>query len=471
MPHQVSAVAKMLPTKVGALFMEMGTGKSLTLIELARLRLAKWDRLFWFCPVALKETVLHQLLEHTDLRRDDIAVWGGKVATHNLPTSRRIHIIGIESMSGSDRTMLAFRAMVTDRSFVAVDESGYIKGHNSKRTTRITDISAPARYRIIMTGTPFTQGVVDLFAQMRFLSPRILGYRSFYTFARNHLEFDTRKGTDGITRQTGRVIAAHDTEKLAAKIAPYVYQVRKDECLTLPEKIHETRWCRMTAEQRQLYDRVKERILTELDYDDWSPVRIFHLFTALQTVICGWYTDPFHDTVSVQQDRLALLMATVAEIPAGERIIIWAKYRRCVEEICATLAAGYGSKSARPFYGELDEDKRNENLAAWRKHGRFLVATQGVGGHGLTLNEAAYSIFYADGFKFSERLQAEDRNHRIGQLRRPVYITLQCQDSIDDRIAAAIERKGSALCEFMAEVDEARNNGLKQRAIDIVKSL
>lgn len=56
MPHQVAAVAKMLPSRVGALFMEMGTGKSRTLIELAHLRREKWDRLFWFCPVALKET-------------------------------------------------------------------------------------------------------------------------------------------------------------------------------------------------------------------------------------------------------------------------------------------------------------------------------------------------------------------------------------------------------------------------------
>jgi SNF2 family DNA or RNA helicase len=471
MPHQVAAVAKMLSSRVGALFMEMGTGKSRTLIELAHLRREKWDRLFWFCPVALKETVTHQLLLHTDLRRDDIAVWGDKVATHDLPSDQRIHIIGIESMSSSDRTVLAYRAMVTPRSFVAVDESGYIKGHKSNRTTRITDLSEPARYRLIMTGTPFTQGVVDLFAQMRFLSPRILGYRSFHTFARNHLEYKTRKDEFGREVRTGQIIRSHDTEVLAAKIAPYTYQVRKDECLTLPEKVHTTRWCRMTPEQRRLYDDVKERILYELEYDDWSPIRIFHLFTALQTVVCGWYADPVHGLYEVEHNRLALLLATVAEIPAGERVIVWAKYRRAVDEISQALAAAYGHDHVRRFYGDLGEDQRNAELASWRQGGRFLVATQSVGGHGLTLNEAAYAVFYADGFRFSERLQAEDRNHRIGQARRTTYITLSCFDSIDVRIAAAIERKCSALAAFMGEVDEVRTNGLKQRAIDIVKAL
>lgn len=471
LPHQATAVAKVLPSRVCALFMEMGTGKSLTLIELARIRQHKWDRLFWFTPVSLKQTVLQQLLEHTTLSIEDIAVWGQQVSTDRLPTDKRIHIIGIESMSSSDRTIAAYRAMVTDSSFVAVDESGYIKGHRSRRTTRITDLSQRCRYRAVLTGTPFTQGAVDLFAQMRFLSPRILGYHSFHTFARNHLEYEMRRGADGMKRQTNRIVRAHDVHILAAKITPYTYQVRKDECLALPDKIHEVRWCSMTAAQRELYDQVKTRILTELEYSDWSPVQIFHLFTALQTVICGWYQDAELGLTEVEHSRLDTLLATVAEIPVDEPVIIWAKYRRAVDQISAALSQAYGADQVHHFCGDLKEAERNDSLARWRARGRFLVATQAVGGHGLTLNEAAYVIFYADGFKFSERLQAEDRNHRIGQQRRPVYITIRCLDSIDQRIATAIERKGSALAAFQQEVEEARARGLKQRAIDLVRSL
>ena len=99
------------------------------------------------------------------------------------------------------------------------------------------------------------------------------------------------------------------------------------------------------------------------------------------------------------------------------------------------------------------------------------MATQSAGGHGLTLNEAAYTIFYADGFKYSERIQAEDRNHRIGQVRRPVYVTLHCSDSIDDRIATALGRKGNALTIFQERIEAYRAQGMKQRAIDLVREL
>lgn len=470
MPQQVQAVAKMLPTRVGALFMEMGTGKSLALLRLAEMRQGKWDKLFWFCPVSLKTTALHQILEHTTLQAGDVAVWGDSVSTDNLPT-QRIHIIGIESMSSSDRTVLAYRALVTASSFVAVDESAYIKGHRSRRTSRITDLSAHCRYRLVLTGTPFSQGVVDLFAQMRFLSPRILGYHSFHSFARNHLEFDTRKGPDGRRRQTSRIVRAHDVDILAAKVAPYVYQVRKAECLDLPEKLHTTRWCHMHPEQRQLYDQVKHRILHELEYSDWSPVRIFHLFTALQTVLCGWYTDPYHQTQETPHYRLNTLLATTQEIPQGEPVIIWAKYRRAVEQISAALAQQHGPQAVSLYYGQLTPAQRDQQVQHWRDHGGYLVATQATGGHGQTFNEAAYALFYADSFKYAERLQAEDRNHRIGQQRRTTYITIRCAESIDDRIALAMQRKGSALGAFQAEVDDARKRGLKQRAIALVSGL
>ena len=74
LPHQAAAVAKLLPTRVGALFMDMGTGKSRVTLELARIRQEKWDRLFWFGPCSLKETIYYEIRKHTDLTAADIAL-------------------------------------------------------------------------------------------------------------------------------------------------------------------------------------------------------------------------------------------------------------------------------------------------------------------------------------------------------------------------------------------------------------
>ena len=471
MPHQEPAVAKLLPPRVGAMFMDMGTGKSRTLIELAKLRQSKWDRLFWFTPCALRDNVRGQIAQHTDLQSSDIAIWDSRTMDAGIPASARVHIVGIESMGSSDRTVLAYNAHVTPDSFVAIDESSYIKGNRAKRSQRLTNMSARCRYRTILTGTPISQGVVDLYSQMSFLSPKILGYRSFWSFAANHLEYEERKdGTTGRKFKTGRIIRSHNEDYLAAKIAPYTYQVRKDECLDLPEKLYETRYCGMTGAQRELYEEAKDEILS-LDYDDWSSIAIFHLFTSLQTIVCGFWKRPGGGFEEVAHSRIRLLIETTREIPDGDPVIIWAKYRHAVRQISEALSAEYGAEAVAAYHGDMSDRERAEALAKWRSGARFLVATQSIGGHGLTLNEAAYVIFYADSFKFSERIQAEDRNHRIGQARRPVYVSLQCSKSIDDRIATALARKGDALEEFQNRVNEYRRDGLKGRAIEMVRAL
>src|SRR5579864_4584553 len=95
LPHQVQAVEKMVPTRIGALFMEMGVGKSRTAIELALSRKERIDTVLWFCPVSLKETIRREILKHTDCTEQDINVFSERTNERNIP-SVFWHIIGIE---------------------------------------------------------------------------------------------------------------------------------------------------------------------------------------------------------------------------------------------------------------------------------------------------------------------------------------------------------------------------------------
>jgi superfamily II DNA or RNA helicase len=61
MAHQEAAVAKLNGLRVGGLFMEMGTGKSLTLLELCYQRKHKIDKVVYFCPVNLKATAAYEI--------------------------------------------------------------------------------------------------------------------------------------------------------------------------------------------------------------------------------------------------------------------------------------------------------------------------------------------------------------------------------------------------------------------------
>ncbi len=470
MPHQVPAVAKMLPPRVGGLFMDMGTGKSRTLIEIAKRRSGKFRKAFWFTPCALRENVRQQLLTHTNLPESQIAVWDDRTLTQGIPATAGVHIVGTETMSASDRAVLTYNAELSPDDFVAVDESDLIKGWQAKRSQRIRNMSARSKYRLAMTGTPFSQGPVDLYSQMMFLSDKILGYRSFWSFAANHLEYEEKTDAFGRRKRTGRILRTFNEEYLAARIAPYVYQVRKDECLNLPPKLTEDRYFSMTHEQRELYEQAKDEILA-LDYDDWSPIRIFHLFTSLQTITCGFWRKPDGKLVEVGHNRLESLSYNLMGVPDGEKVIIWGKYIPAITQICEMLSATYGPDSVARYDGSVPQKTRKQNLERWRREARFLVGTQSMGGRGLTLTESAYTIFYADSFKYSERRHSEDRTHRIGTIRSPYYGTHICSDSIDVRIARSQHVKGNALKAFQNEIAACQKNRLKQRALELVRAL
>jgi len=463
MPHQFPAVTKMIGSTIGALFVDMGLGKTRTSFELVYRRLSKIDKVVYFCPVSLKETVRQEILKHTDCTDSDIYVFGDKTNERNIPAALW-YIIGIESMSSSTRMILAANKLITAKTFVILDESSYIKGHDSKRTTRITAMSARSRYRLILTGTPLSQGVVDLYAQMRFLSPKILGYNSFYSFAANHLEYSEKF--------PGRIVRSHNTKYLAAKTKPYVYQITKEECLDLPRKLYETRYCYMTDEQAHEYWLAKEEFMMQLDREDFDSTTIFNMFTALQEIACGFWNSRVgrkFKLLEFEHDRIETLMYVVAEISENEKIIIWAKFQYDIHGITKALTDKYGKDSVALFHGGIKERERAAQVELFRGSARFFVSTPSCGGHGLTLNESHYVIFYNNGFKYSERIQAEDRCHRIGQKYPVTYIDIQCSCGIDERIAKALSDKEDAATSFRHEVEKSQ--GDKNKLRELIKKL
>ncbi|HHD56138.1 MAG TPA: DEAD/DEAH box helicase, partial [Desulfobulbaceae bacterium] len=438
LPHQHAAVNKLRRSRVGALFMDMGTGKSRIVIELACLRQDKIDKVIWFTLVSLKETVRYEIMKHTTAGNSDIYVFDQKTNDGNLPDTTW-YIIGLESLGSSDRVALAANRLITEKSMVVVDESSHIKGYRAKRTKRVTLIAARARYRNILTGTPVSQGIQDLFCQLYFLSPKILGYRSWYGFACNHLEYSK------IYR--GLITWTYNETWLAAKIKPYVYQITKKECLDLPGKLYKSYFCFLTGQQEEFYEEVKEEFFEDLEFyfDPNSQfecsIPIFRLFTRLQSISCGFYTDEDNQIQSLDNERIILLLDVIQQIPENKKIVIWAKYRYIVKLIDKKLSEVYDRDQVCLFFGDLNEKKRNANINRWRDNGRFLVVTQDSGGYGLDLTAASTVIFYANTFKYSSRIQAEDRCYRIGQEKPVTYIDLWTNCGIENKIRRALKDK------------------------------
>lgn len=451
MTHQVKAIEKLRRVKVGALYMDMGTGKTRTALELAIARKleGKVDCVLWLCPVSVKRAIAEEVDKHLPSADYELVETSGIKDRY-----ADIYIAGIESLSQS----FSLNNVLLDltegkRCFVIVDESSLVKNHAAKRTRSIWRLGERSQYKLILSGTPISNNEQDLFAQWYFLDPRILGYTSYYSFAANHLEFDPRI--------PGRVVRAHNVEHLVSKMTPFVYQVCKDECLDLPPKSYSRRWCRLSETQWYEYEFCKNNFLEIIDrLDDWSSdvsTIVFRLFSLLQRIVSGkgrYWTDLFSDPL--ENPRVQLLLETIEELPEDSKAIIWCKYTHEIDMLHDVLTrAGY---PAVKLYGEMRLKQRNQALEDFKKEVRFLVANKRCGAYGLNLQFANYAIYYSNDFSWDSRSQSEDRIYRTGQEKNVHIIDLICENTIDERIYRCLMQKESLVDSFRREIEKQKDD-------------
>lgn len=174
--------------------------------------------------------------------------------------------------------------------------------------------------------------------------------------------------------------------------------------------------------------------------------------------------------IELKHHRLDVLLDTITSINESNKIIIWAKYHYDIEHIHELLSGKFGADNCTLFYGKQNETQRKNQVLKFRSTARFFISTPSCGGHGLTLNEAHYVIFYNNGFKYSERIQAEDRCHRIGQNHKVVYMDIWSNAGIDTRINNALTSKGNTVQDFKKEIDKVKDSN-KDKVKELIKRL
>ncbi len=440
LPHQSAAVDKLRRLKVGALFMEQGTGKTRTTLELVKLRLdaGKIDGAIWLCPCSVKRNLALDIRKHADMDNGVIT------------------ICGIETLSGSVKAAAELLEMADARKIMLiVDESSLVKNPNAIRSRRITALAGKCPYRLILNGTPVSRTEADLFQQFYILDWRILGYRSYYSFAANHLEYDEKF--------RGKIRRVLNTDYLSDKIAPYTFQIKKSECLTLPEKCEQIVRFDLAETQEEHYREVAERFLDlEILADEvGSSAFIYKVLIALQQVSSGqrilsgplepmrrtpFFTDP------EDNPRIRALMEVIAETDG--KAVIWCRFSDEIRDVLTVLER-HGLSAVR-FDGSVNQRTRQDNLAAFATDTRFLVANKTCAGYGLNLQFCRNAIYYNNDWDWGTRAQSEDRLHRIGQADTVMLWDIAANCSIDERILDCLSRKGNMADDFKAAIN-ARN--------------
>lgn len=432
LPHQKEAVNKLKGLKVGALFMEQGTGKTITALELARIRYVagKISAVIWLCPCSAKENIKWEILKQCPSELAKI-----------------ITICGIETLSSSVRAnAYLWNYVQKKRCFLVVDESLLVKNPKAYRTRNIIRISEKSAYKLILNGTPVSRNEADLFAQFYILDWRILGYRSFWSFAANHLEYD----------EYGRVRRALHTDRLAEKISPYTYQVLKEDCIQLPKKCYQRECFDMTHEQDVEYDRVAETLLMEVD--ECESETIYRLFSALQAVMSGkkviFKSKEHFETAEMFDDPMdnPRIQALFDILPKDEKAIIFCRYQSEIDQICSILPG------AVRFDGKVKKKDRGKAIEQFRDKGQYLIGNKNCAGFSLNLQFCRNIIYLSHDWELGKRLQSEDRVHRYGQEKEVVITDIYARNSLDERILSCLSRKEGILGSLQSEIEHSGKN-------------
>lgn len=232
-------------------------------------------------------------------------------------------------------------------------------------------------------------------------------------------------------------------DKLSRLIAPHSFRVLKKDCLDLPDKIYKTLIFSMTPEQIDVYKKAEEECRLVFQGQE-TPFAKLTAVTKLAQITSGYYIHPLSDDpVRIPGDnpKLDLLVERVqAIIDQGEKVIVWARYRIEIEDIARRLAEA-GIKAVE-YHGGIKKGDRVDAIEQFQNgDASVFIGNQQAGGTGITLVAASYVIYFSNNFSLRDRLQSEDRAHRIGQEKNVTYINIAAKGTIDEAVIGALMNK------------------------------
>ena len=326
--------------------------------------------------------------------------------------------------------------------YLILDESQAIKNPASKVTRAACLLNA--KNRLCMSGTPLQNNTFDIFAQMNFLNPGLLGNMEFF---RN--EFATPIDKFGEQEQK---------EHLRKLLFPFILRRTKEQVAKdLPDKTETILFCEMEKEQRKIYDAYRnsyrEKILGTIDEQGIGKSQL----TILQGLmklrqICDspaiLNEEEKYPNHSIKLDELA---REIEENIGDHKALIFSQFLGMLALIKKKLIEDNiqfeyfdGSTSAP------DREKAIQNFQNNDECRVFLISLK-AGGVGLNLTAADYVYIVDPWWNPAVEQQAIDRTHRIGQTKNIFAYRMICIDTIEDKILQLQERKRKLASELIAD--------------------
>ena len=452
--HQSKALAKMEGQEAFALFMQMRTGKTKTLLDdYGRLELAgKCRNLMVIAPGGVYRTWKTACEEHLSFdlkKRAKIATWqSGMGATAGRAfryfmddrSGPRILLMNVEALSSVPAArQAALDFLQADTAMLAVDESTIIKNAASQRTKFINGkLSQHAEYRRILSGLPSPKSPLDLYGQMEFLDWRILGFRSYFAFRSRYAVI--RQDHFG-GRTVPVVVGYRDVDDLQRRLEPASYRVLLEDCYDLPPKIYMKREVELTPEQTRMYKEMKAYSTALIAAEAHvSATVVVAQIIRLHQILCGHTVDENGEEHDITENRTAALLE-VLEQHEG-KAIIWCSYHPGIRKVTDALRKVYGPNSVANFWGGNAKTREAEEKAFLTDpECRFMVATASAGVRGRTWTVADLTVYYSNNYDLEARAQSEERTQGVGKSVAAAYVDLYTPGTVDEKILQALRNK------------------------------
>ena len=450
--HQREAFAASAGKADFALLMDMGTGK--TKVDIDSMAQCFETGRIDFALIVAPKGVIRNWLREIDTHLPDrvereVVLWKPNLTKANRKELMDLHehtgklkflLMNIEAFSTKKGVDVANFFVKKFKVFMTVDESTTIKNRRAKRTKAVCAVGRAATMRRILTGSPVTKSPMDLYSQMDFLNPGILGFKSYYAFQGRYAVVQRRSMG---AHSFNQILGFQRLDELTEKLDGSSFRVRKEDCLDLPPKVYVRREVELTTEQLEAYAQMKSLALARLESGELSTTQnVLTQIMRLQQICLGSLTDDEGTVHPLKSNRLTELLNICDEIQG--KAIIWATWTRDIRSIAEALRDRFGVGAVATLHGETPDSERQQIVETFQDRQselRFIVGHPKTGGYGLTLTAATTVIYFSNSYDLELRLQSEDRAHRIGQENKVTYIDLISPKTIDEKIVDALRNK------------------------------
>ncbi|HBH84586.1 MAG: hypothetical protein A2X05_05780 [Bacteroidetes bacterium GWE2_41_25] len=328
--------------------------------------------------------------------------------------------------------------------YIILDESQVIKNPGSALYSTMSRLRSD--YKLLLTGTPVENSLTDLWSQLNFVNPGLLGELSF--FRREFAKPIEKEGDD------------EKEFNLRKIIKPFILRRTKEMVAgDLPPVTEQTVFCDMTEEQFRIYDEeksaVRNSILKSIENEgvEKSTIVVLQGLMRLRQ-ISNHPVMTFEDYSSGSGKFETVLQDIESVISEGHKILVFSSFVKHLNLYADVLS------ERRIRYAMLTgaSTNREKIVNSFQKDplNRVFLVSLKAGGLGLNLTAADYVFILDPWWNPASEMQAMSRAHRIGQDKNVFIYRYITTNSIEEKIVRLQEKKSRIADTFISS-----NNPLK----------